>query len=241
MKPIKRELVHELAAKALQSYIVESELSEGDKLPSLEDLCELMQVGRSSMREALRYLEAMDVIEIVNGKGIYVKDVASYRLYAKVKVEDFGQMLLYVCEVRRALEGKCVELAALRATEADIAELEYYLSEMNRIGALDGDKSQVDMKFHQTIYRAAGNPIFESVIGSMWEMMEHFWQYPFGQRDIFDDTLELHFTLAEAIKRHDPAGARAEFDQMMDLIELGIRKASQSVKAPQSVKTSLSR
>ncbi|MFC5405946.1 FadR/GntR family transcriptional regulator [Cohnella soli] len=226
MKPIKRELVHELAARELQSYIMEAGLKAGEKLPPLEELCEMMQVGRSSMREALRYLEALDMIEILNGKGIYVRDVETYRLYAKVKVEDFETMLLHVCEVRRAIEGQCVELAASRATPDNIAEMDYCLDEMKRLKAINGDKSQIDMKFHQTIYKASGNPVLESVIGSMWEMMEHFWQYPFGKADIFEDTYEFHFTLGEAIKNKDAAKARTEFNILMDLIEQGIRNAT---------------
>lgn len=227
MKPIKRELLHELAAKELRSYIVENRLRAGDKLPSLEELCQMLQVGRSSMREALRYLDAMDVIEILNGKGIYVKDVETYRLSAKVKVEDFRQMLLHVCEVRRALEGQCVELAAVRATAQDIEEMEFHLGEIKRLRRIDGDTSQIDMQFHQCIYRAAGNPVLEGVIGSMWEMMEHFWQYPFGQKTIFNDTDEFHYTIAEAIKARQPAKAREEFDKMIDLVERGIQLAAQ--------------
>ncbi|WP_027094621.1 FadR/GntR family transcriptional regulator [Cohnella thermotolerans] len=226
MKPVKRELVHELAAKELKSYIIERNFQEGDKLPPLDELCQMLQVGRSSMREALRYLEAMDILEIINGKGIYVKDVRTYRLSAKVKVEDFRQMLLHVCEVRRALEGQCVELASVRATPQDIERMEYYLGEMKRLERIGGDKSQFDMHFHQCIYKAAGNPVMEGVIGSMWEMMEHFWQYPFGQKTIFDDTYEFHFTMAEAIKKHDPVKAREEFDKMMDLVEKAIRNAA---------------
>ncbi|RKP49852.1 FadR family transcriptional regulator [Cohnella endophytica] len=230
MKPVKRVLVHELAAKELQSYIENAGLKEGDKLPPLEELCEMMQVGRSSMREALRYLEALEMIEIVNGKGIYVRDVETYRLFAKVKVEDFKTMLLHVSEVRRAVEGQCVELAAFRATPEDIAEMDYCLGEMKRLKAINADKSQIDMRFHQAIYKASGNPVLESVIGSMWEMMEHFWQYPFGKADIFEDTYEYHFTLGEAIKSKDPAKARAEFNIIMDLVEQGIQNATAQIK-----------
>ncbi|CAH0120695.1 MULTISPECIES: FadR/GntR family transcriptional regulator [unclassified Paenibacillus] len=228
MKPVKRELVHELAAKELQNYIHEQRFKEGDKLPSLEELCNMLQVGRSSMREALRYLEAMEVIEMINGKGIYVKDVDTYRFSAKVKGENFKQILLHVLEVRRGLEGQCVELAASRATPEDIAQMEYFLKEMKRLDEIQGDKSQFDMHFHRTIFKASGNPVMESVINSVWDMMEHFWKYPFGKKDIFDDTLEYHFTIAEAIKNKDAVKARQEFNLMMDLIETDIHKASQN-------------
>lgn len=216
MNPIKRALVHELAAKELQSYIIDHNLNEGDKLPSMDVLCNLMQVGRSSMREALRYLEALDIIDIINGKGIFVKDINSYRLSAKVRVESFKQMLLHVSEVRRALEGLAVELSCSRASKENIAEIEHHLAELERLHNLKQDKSQTDMRFHQSIYKAAGNPVLESLIGSMWEMMEHFWQYPFGQESIFDDTYPYHFTLGEAIKNKDVDKAREEFGKIMD-------------------------
>jgi GntR family transcriptional repressor for pyruvate dehydrogenase complex len=227
MKKIKRELVHELAAKEIQNYIVEQDLMEGDKLPPLEKLSLILGVGRSSLREALRYLEAMDIIELMNGKGIFVKDVNSYRFSTKVKVVDLKRMLLNVCEVRRALEGMAVELAASRATDEMIQEMEHYLDQMRTFADLKKDTSKLDMGFHKAIYKASLNPVLESVIESTWKMFEHFWNQPFGIDTIFDDTLPFHFTMAEAIKSKDGKKARKEFDMLMDGVETAIRRVQE--------------
>jgi GntR family transcriptional repressor for pyruvate dehydrogenase complex len=227
MQKIKRELVHELAAKEIQNYIVEQDLKEGDKLPPLEKLSLIMGVGRSSLREALRYLEAMDIVELVNGKGVFVKDVNSYRFSTKVKVGDLKRTLLHVCEVRRALEGMAVELAASRASDESIEEMERYLSEIRLFTDMKKDTSKLDMHFHKTIYKAALNPVLESVVESTWKMFEHFWSHPFGIDTIFDDTLPFHFTMAEAIKNKDGKKAREEFNKLMDGVENAIRRVQE--------------
>ncbi|GGG16525.1 FadR/GntR family transcriptional regulator [Paenibacillus abyssi] len=225
MNKIKRRLVHELAAKEIQKYIREQGFGEGDKLPSLEELASVLGVGRSSLREALRSLQAMDMIEMINGKGVYVKDTHSYRISAKVKVDDVKRSMLQVSEVRRALEGMAVELAAARATDQMIKEMEYYISEIKRYSENQMDTSELDIKFHQTIYKASDNPVLESVILSMWKMFEVFWSNPFGDNQLFEATLPIHFTLAEAIKNKDGQKARAEFNKLMDAVEATIHEA----------------
>jgi len=221
MRKINKMQMHEMVANEIKTYITVNKLENGDKLPSVEKMMELLGVGRSSLREALRYLEATDVVEVKNGKGVYVKDGDLYHISAKVKVEDEKNALLYALEVRRAMEGAAVELAALRATEEQLQQLDLYLHQLE---TLEGkENSAADMRFHQTIYEASGNPVLQSLVESVWAMFHQFWVAPFGKQEIFDDTRPLHRTMAEAIRSKDKVRAREQFDRMMDIVETAIR------------------
>ncbi|MBB6672088.1 FadR/GntR family transcriptional regulator [Cohnella nanjingensis] len=222
MKKINKVRMHEMVSEELKDYIRSNDLKKGDKLPPAETIMRNLGVGRSSLREALRYLEAGDVIEVVNGKGIYVKETAQYHMSAKIQIDDERAALLQLMEVRKALEVLAVELAALRSKPENLEEMEYYLIE---IGRTRGHESSIaDMKFHQAIYKATGNPILQSIVESVWELFSVFWNAPFGKQEIFEESYPFHQTLYAAIVDKDPARARQEFNRMMDNMEVSIRK-----------------
>lgn len=225
MKKIKRELVHELVAREIQQYIIEQNLQEGDKLPSLEKLGTIMGVGRSSLREALRYLEATELVETVNGKGVYVKDFSSYRLSAKIKADDIKQTLLHTCEVRRLIEGSVVELACAQATAEQIKEMQGYVEEIRHCADQKQDNSASSIKLLRAIYRSCGNPVLESISQSLWNMFDAFWNTPFDRSsNRFEGVVSILSTLTEAIQMRDPLLARSAHHQLMDTFEAMIHK-----------------
>ncbi|MCZ8515627.1 FadR/GntR family transcriptional regulator [Paenibacillus filicis] len=221
MKKINKVRMHEMVSEELKEYIRSNDLKRGDKLPSAETIMKILGVGRSSLREALRYLEATDIVEVVNGKGIYVKETAQYHMSAKINIEDERSALLQLMEVRRALELLAVELAAQRSSEKHQEEMRRYLHE---IETTRGHASSIaDMKFHQAVYKASGNPILQSIAESVWELFSVFWNAPFGRQEIFQDSFPFHQTLFQAIVEKNPAKAREEFNKMMDSMEQSIK------------------
>ncbi|GGD97085.1 FadR/GntR family transcriptional regulator [Paenibacillus nasutitermitis] len=223
MAKIQKQTMHELVSQEIQNFIEEKEMQEGDKLPSVEAMTHMFGVGRSSLREALRYLEAIEVITVVNGKGIYVRDVGTYRFAGKIKVENEKRFLLSILDVRRALEGKAVELAAKRITPAQIVELTECLDEYARLKESGKPTGQIDLAFHRGIMKAASNPILFSVLESISAMYEKFFNEPLGEQRLFDETYPYHHTMFEAIAAHNPELALAEFNKLMDCIESIIR------------------
>ncbi|MBD2870289.1 FadR/GntR family transcriptional regulator [Paenibacillus arenilitoris] len=223
MRKIQKLLVHELVSQEIQNYIQEKELKEGDKLPSVEEMTQMFGVGRSSLREALRYLEAIDIVRVENGKGIFVRDVDTFRFTGKVKVERERDFLLSTLEVRKALEGKAVELASNRITPIQIKELEACLEEYRILKDGGKDTSQIDLAFHRYVIKAADNVILETVMDSISGLYEKFFNEPLGDKQLFDETYPFHITMFEAIAAHDTERAMAEFNKMMACIEEKIR------------------
>ncbi|AZN42549.1 FadR/GntR family transcriptional regulator [Paenibacillus albus] len=225
MGKIQKILVHEQVSQEIQNFIQEHELSEGDKLPSVEEMTNMFGVGRSSLREALRYLEAMDIIQVHNGKGIFVKDVNTFRFTGKVKIERERNFLLNILEVRRALEGQAVALASVRITSKQIKEVEECLEEYRILKEANKDTSQVDLMFHRYIIKAAKNPILETVLDSISGLYEKFFNDPLGDKALFDETYPFHLTMFAGIAAHDTKVAMEEFDKLMDCIEAQIKNA----------------
>ncbi|CAM3326515.1 FadR/GntR family transcriptional regulator [Paenibacillus lupini] len=223
-RKIKKQHMHELVSEEIIKYIADKELEEGDKLPSVDELVSMFGVGRSSLREALRYLEAIEIVKVINGKGIYVSDSGSYRYSGKVKIDDEKSFLLNILDVRRALEGKAVELAAKRITDGKIKEMKACLAEYDEQKQKGLDTSAIDYEFHQHIYDAAANPLLHSVYDSISELIKKFFSGPFGVKELFDNTYLFHRTLFDGIANHDWEHALTEFNKMMDIIEETIRE-----------------
>jgi GntR family transcriptional repressor for pyruvate dehydrogenase complex len=224
MKKIQKVHLHEQVSQEIQNYIQEKELKEGDKLPSVEAMSAMFGVGRSSLREALRYLEAIEIVRVENGKGIFVRDVDTFRFSGKIKVENEKRSLLSILDVRRALEGKAIELAAKHITSKQIKELELCLEEYRRLKESNQDTSMIDLTFHRLIMKAAANPILESVLNSISALYEKFFHEPLGNKQLFDETYPFHLTMFDAIAVHDSAKALGEFNKLMDCIEELIKK-----------------
>jgi GntR family transcriptional regulator, transcriptional repressor for pyruvate dehydrogenase complex len=224
MKSIKKVSMHEMIAEEIKRYINEHQLKRGDKLPSVADLTTILGVSRSSIREGLRYLEGIEVIEVQNGKGIFVKEGDLLKIEAKIDVEQEKNYLLHISELRRALEGKAVELASLRATEAEIQEMERLLDEVISLKDSGVDSSAEDWEFHKAIYKASHNPLLETVAESVSDTFNKLWSKPFGIEHIFEDTFPYHRTLMDGIKRRDPVYALQEFNKLIDAVENTVRK-----------------
>lgn len=214
--------MHEIAAQEIIDYIRKSGLQKGDKLPHIEEIVQLLGVSRTSIREALRSLEAMDFITIHNGKGIYVDDPSSYRFSMKIDIEDEKMFMMQACQVRRALEGLAVELATEHASEEQIRLMHQFLDEIRNHEEVE-ITTVADRNFHKTIYEASGNLVLQGIIISLSTFFEKFWaQAPLGQERLFEDTFPFHPTIAQAIADRDKVKAVSTFHQLMDAIEQAI-------------------
>src|SRR5262249_54598873 len=142
------------------NYLLESGGARvGQKLPAERELVEIFGVGRSSVREALKSLSLLGLLEIRQGDGTYVRSPSSDLL---PQVIQWGLMLsdhkrAEMIEARRVIEVAVAELAASRRTESDLAELETHLQGMR--DSVDSLEQWVehDMQFHFAVAKAAHN------------------------------------------------------------------------------------
>ncbi|MBD1382523.1 FadR/GntR family transcriptional regulator [Metabacillus arenae] len=224
MQQVRKQLVHEIVAEEVKQYIRMKQLKKGDKLPSIGELALKFSVSRTSIREAMRHLEAIHFVEIVNGKGILVKDADSHQIQTRIQIENEKTFLLQLCDVRRGLEGRAVELAARNATEDQLNRMEANLKIYEQLRILNEDTAKADLLFHQTLYEASHNQVLCKMIDSVYDSFHEFWQKPFGIKRIFEDTYHLHEELFLYVKEGNDSKARQTVEKLIDVVESSIKK-----------------
>ncbi|EEA93526.1 transcriptional regulator, GntR family [Pseudovibrio sp. JE062] len=228
IRPIKTEDRSDAILQSLTDFIVEEGLQPGDRLPTERELMNGLKVGRSSIREVIRHLQALGIVEIRRGSGTYLKRPLSEKtVYLPLSIATKRDGLLQTLEVRRALEVEASILAAQRATPDEIEEMRTKLEHMEAVHHLNGTAGPEDLEFHLSIYRAAGNPLFEQLLQQMRESFESFFEMPFDRKDFAGRSFPFHRQLFDAIASGDTEKARKHTLEILSVVEEDIVQMAQ--------------
>src|SRR5690349_1963863 len=149
--------------------IVRGELRPGQRLPAERDLAVQLALSRPSLREAIRALIALNILESKHGEGTYVSsldpELLSEPIDFVLQVND--QALLSLFEARRVLEAGVASLAAERATDLELSELDDFVKEGR--GKLSDPDAFIehDVEFHERLRRLARSPVLASLLSSV--------------------------------------------------------------------------
>src|SRR3989441_7289244 len=137
IEPIKSTRIYEAIVRQVKAMISEGRLKSGDQLPPERDLAEKFLVSRTSVREALRALESLGLIEIRPGEGTFVREISieSHIQPLALVMASHREAIGELFEARRLLEPLIAGLAAARATRDDVSEMERILDDQAREGA----------------------------------------------------------------------------------------------------------
>lgn len=215
---IQRTSLQSEIIRYIQNYIEDNGLKAGDKLPSQEQLIEMMGVSRTSLREAMKTLEARGVLEARNGKGIYVSEGKDNAFLTLLDFTQEKEQLLDALEVRKLLEREILRMVIHKATAEEIDEL----GEITKV-LMDKYHQRVqqtaeDKKFHYTIYRLSHNKVMYQLILSLSSVMDKFWEFPLNMEDPFLESLPLHEELYIAIREKKVKKAQAINERLLDAI-----------------------
>ena len=167
--PIKKSGVAEEIAARLLTMIKDKQLRPGEKLPSERELAGMLQVSRPTLREALRALAIMNIIEIRQGDGTYVTSLEPELLVEHldfvVSLDD--ATILQLFEARKIVEVGAAALAARHINAAQVAALETCLAKS--MDSLHDAQAflDVDLELHELIIEAAGNPFLKRFLASL--------------------------------------------------------------------------
>jgi GntR family transcriptional repressor for pyruvate dehydrogenase complex len=160
MRGVDRRPLYEQVADRLREFIDTSDMQPGDKLSNVRDLAAELQVGRSSIREAINALRAQGIVEVRHGDGIYLlqrpEDVIA-SLAAQLVETHVDHP--YIWEIRQGLETQSARLAAVHATVDDLDELDASLAQMRDEIEAGGAGLDGDRRFHLGVAVAAHNPL----------------------------------------------------------------------------------
>ncbi|MDD3268387.1 MAG: FadR/GntR family transcriptional regulator [Syntrophomonadaceae bacterium] len=226
-QPIKTKKIYEEIMEQLKDMISSGELKPGEKLPSEREMSDSLGVSRASVREALTALEALGILEIRPGEGTFVRETSVSRIF-----EPLAMVLavernpgVQMMEVRRILETEAAALAAMRASEEHLKNIDEILDKMKNSDRIP-EAVDYDLKFHYSIAEASQNTILVRMMNTVADLMHHafrsnrekFYADPVkGQR-----TIHEHEAIAAAIRARNPGLAREKMLEHINHIEADI-------------------
>lgn len=220
-----KTLVVDETAERIAIMIRSGEFAPGDKLPSERRFSEMLGVGRSSVREAIRKLEVMGLLEVRHSRGTYVaspEQTAPLAFQPPAILQDREQ-LRQLFGLRRIMEVAAAELAAQRAQDEHLTMMRYWVQAMeNCAGAKDADGIVIaDIEFHRQIFLAAGNAYLLDLMDSIVDVLRDMRYASASIPDLIPHNLIGHRSILAAIEKGDGrAAARAMDRHLLKISEL---------------------
>ncbi|HEX7733882.1 MAG TPA: FadR/GntR family transcriptional regulator [Ktedonobacteraceae bacterium] len=206
--PVRRQPLVKQVLDYLQQQITTGTFPVGSKLPPEPELMATLSVGRSTLREAMRVLAHMGLVDVRPGDGTYIRMPAP-------EAESLAQRLqrarvIEVYEVRRTLELECVRLAALRRDEDDLAALQRALHNRRTFLPLGNEEAFIDadLAFHTSIASATKNAVLADLYRAFISVNHESWVKASEALGSTEQGQSLHEQLADAIARRDPDHAQ---------------------------------
>lgn len=205
---VRRNRVYQDIFEQLQQRIRQGDWLPGERMPSITQLAKELKVGAGSVREALRSLQSIGLVKIEHGSGVYVLGTRpSTELSSHFRNVGDG-LILALAETRRILEPALASLAAERATEEELTEIEKIVHRMEENSQQGKDFADLDVLFHRQIAQAARNPILYQTMEGVSDLFLE------SRRAILLDpaalmrALRYHALIVEALRQRNAPQAR---------------------------------
>jgi len=216
----KTRIYHEIVDQ-IRGLIAAGRSKPADRLPPERELAVLFKASRNSVRDAIRVLEQMGLIESRQGDGTYVRSVSVEQLtepLALLLLQSRTQMR-ELWEVRRVLEPALAEFAAARITDEELAELDAILEQQRRKVEAGFIALEEDTAFHNGIAEAARNTVMLRALDTLVDLLRQSRERSLQQHDRPAYSLAGHRRILAALRRRDPDGARTEMLRHLHDIE----------------------
>jgi GntR family transcriptional repressor for pyruvate dehydrogenase complex len=212
----------------IKDMITSGELGPGDRLPKEADLAARLGLSRNSLREAVKALTLVNVLDVRHGDGTYVTSLDSAHLLDALSfMVDLHQddSVLQFFEVRRLLEPGVAALAAVRITREQLADLRLLTSDLTADAPVD-ELVANDLRFHRGVAEASGNAVVCSLLDGISGATQRarIWR-GVTQSGAVERTLAEHAAILDAIEIGDSDAARAWMTAHIAGVETWLRKA----------------
>jgi DNA-binding FadR family transcriptional regulator len=221
--PIKKTRIAEEVADRIRVLMLDGTFPPGEPLPSERHLAERFGVSRGSIRDALRTLETIGLLETRHGQGTFPHELSVDRLVAPLASvmayrSDLQDELL---DVRRMFEPAVARVAALRATQEDLADLQRIL-DTQRQKVKTGQSAIVeDTAFHAILARSTRNRVVMSIMATLNDLLVESRTQSLKQKGRPARSIDGHEAVVAALRRRDAEGASQamynHIDQIADL------------------------
>lgn len=217
---------YEEVSEILHEKIHSGELKPGEKMDSVDQMAEQLQVSRSAVREALTALKAMGLIEIKQGSGTFVKEVTEKRLQLPFSTSILSnrETVLNLMELRKIIEVGTVLNASKKRTQQDIEYLKSILKKMEEVKSNDELGEKIDFEFHCAIAAASQNPFLKNLLVQISELMIETMRETirislFSKKTTSEKLYDEHMQIFLAIKQQNPDLAQLAMSSHLNNVE----------------------
>ncbi|GGU93824.1 transcriptional regulator [Actinomadura cremea] len=220
----------------VKQLILERGLAVGDPMPTEFDLVEELDVSRNSLREALKALQAVGIVEIRHGFGMYVGSMSLGALvdeltfHARISKRQGRDDLAHLVDIREILERGLIDQVIDRGLNSGTPELDEVMRRMEAEADAGEVTPETDRLFHELLYRPLANPIVNQLLGAFWDV------YRTLQHDLAPvvqeagDVAQRHRDIYDALRAGDRTAASvataAHFRGIRDRLELDREQAA---------------
>jgi GntR family transcriptional repressor for pyruvate dehydrogenase complex len=213
--------------RKLLDFLLSGEIAPGDRIPGERQLAEALGVGRSAVREAIKSLSLLGLLDVRQGDGTYLNRSGSDLL---PRVIEWGLLLgvpsvVDLLEARAEIEVVAAGFAATRADPDSVKALETRLEEMRSAGDDVDAYMEADIAFHLQIAEASGNEVFANLISSLRALLRVWVSRVLHHAGETKTSLAMHEPIVRAISAGDAEAARASMRAHMERADRRLREA----------------
>lgn len=231
MEEITRVNISNLVAEKIMLGIKNGSYKPGEQLPPHEELCEKWKVSRVTLREALKKLEVLKFVKIIQGKGTFVLEIASNSIQDEGFIQPSfeKESMLSLIEARKAIEIVLARFAAIRHDAEGIAELDALVLKMEELVKANDSLGYaiIDFQFHKKIGALAKNNVLlfvlekiqKQILDQQRSMFEYGKEIPSLESSLLD-----HKRICEMIRIRDAKLAEKTMERHLSNVEERIRK-----------------
>lgn len=217
VEKISTKKVSDSVAEQIEKMIQSEMFKAGEKLPSVRELCELFDVGRSAVRDAITTLKGKGMVKVKHGEGTFVCEFDSTKWFPHHLLLPTSKDIHELFQVRKILEAGIVEMAALNRSDEDLQTMKESVS--NQV--VDG--WEADYQFHMAIVKAAGNQIMiqlmQFISAATKKAMMNFHQYIQQNEHTVKTIVKQHDQIYESIKMGNPKKANEVMIEHLNYVE----------------------
>lgn len=228
LKTVSRSNLTADICQKMIDHLVNGDWREGDQIPPERELCRMLGVGRSSLREAMKALEIIGMIEMRVGEGTFVcsrSDFLANPLLWSIAGSGVTEASELV-EARKLIEVELAGMAASRATPDDLKQIGIHLDTMeNSLGKV-GEFLEADISFHLAIARAGHNRVLLNSLQLIRNLMQKWVRTSLDQHTfVAAEALAQHQAIFLALAKRNPEKAREAMRTHLDAMAAYLREA----------------
>lgn len=221
LKAVEKKRAYQDVVKQILDLIRKGKLNKGDQLPTEREMTETFRVSRTTVREAIRCLESMRLVESRQGDGTYVLASGENAHIQSLSAALFHERddLRDIFYIRKIIEPSIAQLAAEYATLDEIKELEAIVQEQEENLAAGKNTAKADTAFHMALARVAKNRVLGRLVHALMDLLAESRKEALQNQLRAEESLRGHQLILAAIRMGDCAGARESMRRHLSGIE----------------------